>query len=159
MKKRAGTGASSTAAVLVSIIAVVLLSGAYVTFTLNGTATQTSSTTTESSGIQGVVTGYVTVGPSQPVCPANQNCNVNMSGYSLVFAPQCSGSVSDCQTRVAQLTQWGHYAILLPAGVYTATGLYPSCGWMGCASAFPRTITVEGGMQLVFNVDIDTGIR
>jgi hypothetical protein len=30
---------------------------------------------------------------------------------------------------------------------------------MGCASAFPKTVVVEGGMQLVFNINIDTGIR
>ena len=158
MKNRMGAGASTTVVVLLSIFAVVFLSGAYVTFTQNGSATPTSSTTTSAS-IQGVVTGYVTVGPSQPVCPVNQNCTVNMTGYSLVFEQQCAGSASDCPKEVAQLSPGGHYSILLPPGEYTVTGLLPSCGWLGCASAFPRTVTVQGGMQLVFNVDIDTGIR
>ena len=149
----------ATGSILAVLIAV--LAGVYLNSTFNGgtTATQTSPTTTSSSGVQGVVTGYVTVGPSQPTCPANQSCNENMSGYSLVFTPQCSGSSSNCQARTAELSPGGHYSILLPAGNYSVTGLYPSCNWAGCSSAFPKTVTVDGGMQLVFNVDIDTGVR
>lgn len=161
MKKRsADVGASAMTFGAVVIVVAGLLAGLYlVSPPLGGdTTTQTSSTTT-GSGIQGVVTGYVTAGPSQPVCTPDQSCNENMSGYSLVFTPQCSGPSSDCQTRTAVLSPSGHYSILLPAGSYSVTGLVPSCPWLGCSSAFPKTITVEGGMQLVFNVDIDTGIR
>ena len=105
----------ATGSILAVLIAV--LAGVYLNSTFNGgtTATQTSPTTTSSSGVQGVVTGYVTVGPSQPTCPANQSCNENMSGYSLVFTPQCSGSSSNCQARTAELSPGGHYSILLPA--------------------------------------------
>lgn len=150
----------ATAVGFVSIVGIVLLVGVYLNSTMNsGTSvTQTSSTTTTGSGIQGVVTGYVTVGPSQSVCPVNQTCNENMTGYSLVFTPQCPES-SNCQPSTAELSPGGHYSILLPAGNYSVTGLHPSCSWMGCSSAFPKTVAVEGGMQLVFNVDIDTGIR
>jgi len=81
-----------------------------------------------------------------------------MSGYSLVFTPQCLGP-SNCEASKAALSPAGHYSILLPAGNYSVTGLYPSCNWMSCPSAFPKSVAVEGGMQLVFNVDIDTGIR
>ncbi len=109
--------------------------------------------------MQGVVTGYVAVGPSQPVCYVNQPCTVNVTGYSLVFTPHCPGSSSNCQPIMAALGPGGHYSVLLPAGEYVVTGLSPSCNWMGCSSSFPKTVTVEGGMQLVFNVDIDTGIR
>jgi hypothetical protein len=125
---------------------------------VTSSTTTTSSGTISNSGIQGIVTGYVTVGPSQPVCSENQSCNENMSGYSLVFTSQCSGS-SSCLASKAVLSPGGHYSILLPAGNYSVTGLYPSCNWMGCSSAFPKMVAVEGGMQLVFNVDIDTGIR
>jgi len=150
-----------TLATAVLIVVIAILAGVYLNSTLNSgaTVTKTSSTIITSSGIQGIVTGYVTVGPSQPVCSANQTCNENMSGYSLVFTPQCSGSSSNCQVSRAVLSPGGHYSILLPAGNYSVTGLYPSCNWMGCSSAFPKTVAVEGGMQLVFNVNIDTGIR
>jgi hypothetical protein len=161
LRKNSAIAKALAVAVGVVLIVVVALGvGLYLNSASNsGTTTQTSSTTTADSGIQGVVTGYVTVGPSQPVCSANQTCNENMSGYSLVFTPQCSESPSNCQARTAELSPSGHYSILLPAGNYSVTGLYPSCNWMGCSSAFPKTITVEGGMQLVFSVDIDTGIR
>lgn len=146
---------------VVSVVAAVLALGMYSSFftpSAGGGTTQASSTLTTGSVIQGVVTGYVTVGPAQPVCSANQSCDVNMSGYSLVFTPQCP-EPSSCQVLMAELSPAGHYSILLPPGNYTVTGLRPSCAWMGCPSAFPRTVSVEGGMQLVFNVDIDTGIR
>jgi hypothetical protein len=148
-------------ATAVPIIAVAFLAGLYLNSTLNGgpTPSQTTSGTTSSSGIQGIVTGYVTVGPSQPACSTNQTCNENMSGYSLVFTPQCTGSPANCQASKAVLSPGGHYSVLLPAGTYSVTGLYPSCTWMGCHSTFPKEVTVVGGMQLVFNIDIDTGIR
>lgn len=169
-KKRTNIRALSTVIVVVAIIVIALLVGVYLNSTLNSrttltqtsssttTLTQTSSTTDTGSGIQGVVTGFVTVGPSQPTCSANQACTENMSGYSLVFTPQCSGSSSNCSASTAELSPSGHYSALLPAGNYTVTGLRPSCNWVGCSSAFPKTITVEGGMQLVVNFDIDTGI-
>lgn len=144
---------------VVFVISVAVLLALYSDLGLNdgGTTTQNSSTTTEPS-TQGVVIGYVTVGPSQPVCYVNQPCDENMSGYSLLFTPQCPGS-SSCQVRMAGLSQSGHYSITLPPGNYSVAGLYPSCKWMGCSSAFPKTVSVEGGMQLVFNVNIDTGVR
>lgn len=142
---------------VVAVIVAAILLGVYSDLGLNNGGTTTQNSSTESS-IQGIVTGYVTAGPSQPVCYVNRPCDENMSGYSLVFTPQCLGS-PNCQARMAELSPGGHYSILLPPGNYSVTGLYPSCGWMGCASAFPRTVTVEGGMQLVFNVNVDTGIR
>ncbi len=159
MEERRGIASAAAFAVAVAVVALAVLVGTYVSTVPNGGGTTTTQTSTAtSSGMQGVVTGYVTVGPSQPVCYANQTCNVNMTGYSLVFTPQC-GASHGCQPEMAQLSPSGHYSILLPEGVYTVTGLSPSCNWMGCASAFPKTVTVEGGMQLVFDVDIDTGIR
>ncbi len=163
--KKSAKKALATAIGFVPIIVIALLLGVYLNSALSSNTTvvtnvtQTSSTTTANSGIQGVVTGYVTVGPSQPVCSTNQTCDENMSGYSLVFTPQCLGLSSNCQASTAELSPGGHYSILLPAGNYSVTGLYPSCKWMGCSSAFPMTVVVEGGMQLVFNIDIDTGIR
>ena len=152
---------------LVIVIILALAAAVYLTSFGNGTrttgsssstGTQSSTTTSGSTTIQGVVTGTVTVGPSQPVCSTNQSCNEDMTGYSLIFTLQCPGQ-SDCQTSAAVLSPSGHYSVLLPPGNYTVTGLSPSCNWVGCTSAFPRTVTVQGGMQLVFNVDIDTGIR
>ena len=159
MKRSGSAGTLPAVAVFVLIVAMVVLLGGYLAFTQSGVTTGTESSSTTSSTIQGVVTGFVTVGPSQPVCSKNQSCNVDMSGYSLVFTPQCGQSVSTCAVEKAPLSPGGHYSILLPPGEYDVTGLYPSCGWLGCSSAFPRTVTVEGGMQLVFNVNIDTGIR
>jgi hypothetical protein len=164
MRKRASAWVLPTVAVFILVVAVAVLMGGYLAFTQNGvtSSTQTSSTTTTNSVIQGVVTGYVTVGPSQPVCSANQSCNVDMSGYSLVFTPACPRSALTCPppaAEMAELSPGGHYSILLSPGNYTVTGLNPSCLWLGCSSAFPQTVAVEGGMQLVFNVNIDTGIR
>jgi hypothetical protein len=82
-----------------------------------------------------------------------------MTGYSLLFTPNCHGSTAGCQPDKAVLSPAGHYSILLPAGNYTVTGLDPSCSWVGCSTAFPKTVVVEGGMQVVFNINIDTGIR
>jgi hypothetical protein len=145
--------------VLLVIAAVLAGSGLNSAMHSGTTATQTSPTTTSSSGIQGIVAGYVTVGPSQPVCSANQTCNVDVSGYGLTFTPQCPRPSSNCQASMAALSPSGHYSILLPPGNYSVTGLYPSCPWLGCSSVFPKTVEVEGGMQLVLNINIDTGIR
>lgn len=103
--------------------------------------------------------GYVTVGPSRSNCPTDQSCNENMSGYSLAFSPECTGEPGTCEPLMAGIAPGGHYSILLDPGNYTVTGLYPSCPWTGCAAAFPKTIEVIGGMQVVYNFDIDTGIR
>jgi hypothetical protein len=119
------------------------------------TQTQSSST---ASGMEGVVTGYVTASPSQPTCPSNQSCDENMTGYSLIFTPQCAGSTG-CSPVLAPLSPSGHYSALLPEGTYTVTGLSPSCPWLGCSTTFPVEIAVTGGMQLVQNFAIDTGIR
>ena len=150
----------------IPIIAIALLVGGYLSFALisgttesssTTTIAQTSTSTTTNSVIQGVVTGYVTVGPSQPVCSANQSCTEDMTGYSIVFSLQCPTNL--CYSSQATLSPSGHYSILLPPGNYSVSGLEPSCKWMGCSTSFPQTVTVLGGMQLVFNVNIDTGIR
>jgi hypothetical protein len=148
-----------------AVVVVVIVVGVYLAALSNGSQTTTvtqqssSSSSATSSVIQGVVTGYVTAGPAKPVCSVNQSCDENMSGYSIVFTPQCPGSAGSCQAVTAPLSYAGHYSILLPPGAYTVTGLSPACKWMGCSTAFPKIVTVEGGMQLVFNVQIDTGIR
>lgn len=138
----------------VSLVIMALFVGTYVSVA----GSQPISSSTSSSQIQGVVTGYVTVSPSQPSCPASQTCGVDMTGYSLIFTPRCVGTAG-CSPIVAPLAPSGHYSVLLNPGEYSVTGLAPSCQWVGCPSAFPRTVTVEGGMQLVFDVNIDTGIR
>jgi hypothetical protein len=138
----------------ICLIIIALFVGSYVSVA----GSQSSSSSTSNPQVQGVVTGYVTVSPSQPNCPTNESCDVDMTGYSLLFTPQCAGS-SACNSVSAPLAPSGHYSVLLSPGDYTVTGLSPSCQWSGCASAFPRTVMVEGGTQLVFNIDIDTGIR
>jgi hypothetical protein len=157
--RRDRAGMSTVAAVLATVVVIVTGAGIYIAFGSSAGFNNHTSTTTSADGIQGVVTGYVTVGPSQPVCHANQTCNVNMTGYSLVFTPQCSGSSSMCQSSKAQLSPSGHYSILLPPGTYSVTGLSPDCKWMGCTSAFPKTVVVQGGTQVVFDLNVDTGIR
>jgi len=160
MRRLGRAGMSPAVAVFAIMVVVIVAGGAYLTLIQGGPSntTQPLSTTT-SSEIEGVVTGYVTVGPSQPVCRANQTCNVDMSGYSLVFTPVCSGPTHACLPIEAALSPSGHYSILVSPGVYTASGLSPSCGWMGCSAAFPKNVTVMGGMQVVLDINIDTGIR
>ncbi|HXQ92994.1 MAG TPA: hypothetical protein VN739_08310 [Nitrososphaerales archaeon] len=157
-------GSSSTKYSIILAIVIVIVAGVYLSYAL-GSSSTTSITTRASSEsttpvIDGVVTGYVTVGPSQPVCSANESCDVDLTGYSLEFASQCPVT-STCQTQVskAALSPSGHYSVLLPAGNYTVTGLYPNCNWQGCSSTFPKSAVVEGGNQLVLNINIDTGIR
>ena len=138
----------------IGLVVLVFLAGAFLGSSpgANGPSSTTSSTL-----IQGIVVGYVTVGPSQPNCPTNQPCTEDMGGYSLVFAFQCP-SAPDCKSMAAVLSPAGHYSILLDPGNYTVTGLSPSCGWPGCSTAFPRGVTVQGGSQIVVNFDVDTGI-
>ncbi|MDA4130905.1 MAG: hypothetical protein OK457_09055 [Thaumarchaeota archaeon] len=129
-----------------------------------GSSVKTSTTTFTSQIIDGVVTGYVTVGPSQPVCLQNQSCTVDLTGYSLNFVFVCAGttaSSTSCETRnySAVISPSGHYSVLLQSGNYSITGLSPSCKWIGCSSVFPKNIEVQGGMQLVMDLNIDTGIR
>ncbi|MCL4518588.1 MAG: hypothetical protein M1587_05250 [Thaumarchaeota archaeon] len=143
---------------LITIFIILLLFGSYVGYGLGGSGTTTSQTT--SSVMKGVVTGYVTVGPSKPVCQANESCTVDLTGYSMEFTSTCpTGAQCQIETSLAPISPSGHYSILLEAGKYSVTGLSPSCVWLGCSATFPQTVTVEGGMQLVFNVNIDTGIR
>jgi len=157
--------------VVVVIVAIVLV--ASLLYLMPGiighsvTSSSSSSSSTSQSTVQGILTGYVTVGPSQPACNANQSsCTENLSGYSLDFALNCGmaalpSSSTSCEesTFSAQIAPSGHYSILLAPGNYTITGLSPSCSWVGCASSFPESVVVEAGHQLVVNVNIDTGIR
>ncbi len=154
-----GSGSvSQVVAVFALVIVVVVAGGAYLAFTSGG-PNGTTTSTTDGSAVQGVVAGYVTVGPAQPVCQANQSCNVNMTGYSLVFAVTCTGQAQSCSPVLAALSPSGHYSVLLPPGDYSVTGLSPSCSWVGCPTAFPKTVTVVSGMQVVVDFNIDTGIR
>ena len=162
---------SNSTAISIILVFVLLGVGLSAAIILNGgngnTTTSSSSTTSTTQNIGGIVTGYVTVGPSQPVCSENQSCTVDLTGYLLEFTLQCSGTSSSfsystsCSGPVykATISPSGHYSILLPAGTYSMIGLSPSCSWMGCPSTFPKTVVVQGGLQLVVNVDIDTGIR
>jgi hypothetical protein len=158
---------------LIVVLLVVIVLGATLFYSImlastnHSTTSSSSSSSTQQSTIQGIVAGYVTVGPSQPTCSANQSsCTEDLSGYSLEFTSQCgttSGASSSASCREltygAQIAPSGHYSILLSPGNYTITGLSPSCSWVGCSSAFPESVAVESGQQLVVNVNIDTGIR
>lgn len=149
-----GGGGRALSFVIVAAAIVTAMVGTTLAFPLAGP----ESSSTNSSAMDGVVTGYVTAGPSQPTCTPDQPCIENMSGYSLVFTPQCTAPVA-CLVSKAPLSAGGHYSALLPAGVYAVSGLYPSCPWMGCSTTFPKTITVVGGAQMVLDFQIDTGIR
>ena len=147
------------------IVAFVLVGAGLAAAMIFGGLGSPGVTSTTSQTISGVVTGYVTVGPSQPVCRQNQSCTVDITGYSVNFVLLCTvpgeSSSNSCQTRnySAAIAPSGHYSALLPAGNYSISGLSPSCKWMGCASTFPKSIEVEGGMQVVVDLNIDTGIR
>ncbi|MDE1852541.1 MAG: hypothetical protein KGI38_02205 [Thaumarchaeota archaeon] len=104
----------------------------------------------------GMVEGVVSVGPSQPVCRVGESCNVNMTGYSLIFTWQCYG-LCPALSRPVALGADGRYAVSLPVGTYTAS--LSSCPWLGCSSALPRTVTVDSGLTTTLNITIDTGIR
>ena len=121
----------------------------YTTITTTSTSTVTISvsatTNTGQSSMQGVVTGMVTV-EGQTVS--------NLSDYDLVFVRLCMGLTSSCPTTLVSIYSSGHYSALLDPGNYTVSSLFPSCPWAGCSSAFPKEVTVTGGMQVVFNIDV-----
>ena len=148
------------------LIVTLIIFGAYLAYVIApGTSSSTTTTTSSSettSVMSGVVVGYVTVSPSQPNCTQNQTCTVDLTGYSLEFTLQCTSSSTSCQSATTSLAQFGpngQYSILLPAGYYLISGLSPSCPWLGCSSAFPKSVVVQGGMQISVDVNIDTGIR
>lgn len=147
-----GSRALSFVVVAGLVVAAVVVTALVFPFAGNGYSSTTSS------AMDGVVTGSVTVGPSQPVCTVGQPCTVNMTGYSVVFTPECVGPAA-CVASEASLSPSGHYSALLPAGVYAVTGLYPSCPWLGCSTTFPKTVVVEVGVQTVLDFQIDTGLR
>lgn len=139
----------------VVVVAILICFGTFVAYESLPTSVTTSSSSSNST--QGIITGFVTVGPSQPSCSANQSCNVNLSGYSLQFTSSCQAA--SCQSYLAAIAPSGHYSILLSSGQYLITGLVPSCNWLGCSATFPQTVEVLAGSQLVVNINIDTGIR
>jgi len=140
--------------VAVELILAVLLSGLVgsligssqkVNTTVTATSTLTVTTSVGAgSEVQGIVTGSVTIG-GQTIS--------NMSGYGIVFVPKCSAGTT-CPATIAEIYPTGHYSILLNPGNYTVTGLFPSCKWAGCSSAFPQKVSVGAGMQVVFNIDL-----
>jgi len=162
-KSKASIGNWVGISIVLTFVIVLGLAVALV-FSGQNSTTQTTTSSSSSSNIDGIVTGYVTVGPSQPVCLQNQSCNVNIGGYGLEFTLLCQGestTPTSCQNLnyTAEISPSGHYSALLPAGTYSITGMSPSCIWQGCSSTFPKTVVVEGGNQLVLNLNIDTGIK
>lgn len=109
-----------------------------------------------STGSDGTVEGVVSIGPAQPVCRVGESCNLNMSGYSLTFTPSCGGLCTSL-SRSVPLEADGSYSIALVSGKYIVS--MGSCGWIGCSSALPRTISVSAGGTTLLNITIDTGIR
>ena len=109
-----------------------------------------------STGSDGTVEGVVSVGPSQPVCRAGESCDVNMSGYSLVFTPDCTGLCS-ALSRAVPLESDGHFSVTLPVRKYVVS--MDSCEWIGCSAALPRTVSLSAGKTTLLNISIDTGIR
>jgi hypothetical protein len=125
------------------------LAGGFIGYSVKGNAvvtTTSTSTVTTSVGahseVQGIVTGEVMI--------EGQTAPSNLSNYALVFVPQCSVGPA-CLATIAEIYPTGHYSILLNPGNYTVTGLFPSCEWAGCSSAFPQKVTAIGGMQVVLN--------
>jgi hypothetical protein len=160
MKRRHGSAAVGNSVIFAATFVIVLGALVFYSVALSGTGGPTTSTA--ESTAQGIIAGFVTVGPSQPVCVQGQTCTVDIAGYSLVFISQCGASSStSCQGQdfTAQIGPNGHYSIMLAPGNYVMTGLAPSCNWLGCSLSFPKAVAVEGGQQIIVNVEIDTGIR
>jgi len=129
--------------VLVFIIAGIGLAAAFELNQNNSTSSTTASTTSINS-MDGVVTGYVTVGAT----------SIDFTGYSVEFRLVCQAAPCTALNYSAPISPSGHYSALLPGGTYQILGLSPSCNWGGCSSTFPETIVVQGGMQLVKNIQI-----
>jgi len=152
---------ASTAAVGV-VIAILLsgLAGGFTgyylkssgTVTAARTVTTTITTAAQSTGTfstgptQGVITGIVNVAGQAPS---------NISDYKLIFNPICPTGSSCDRATLVPIYPSGHFSALLDAGNYTILGMSPSCDWSGCSAAFPQSMTVEGGQQLVADIDIE----
>jgi hypothetical protein len=106
----------------------------------------------------GAVKGIVVAGPATPVCTAGKPCNVNMTGYTLVFVMKCRpGNICQQLAIGVGLSSNGHYSVRLPTHAYQVT-LEP-CPWLGCHSVFPTVIAVKDHETTIFDAYIDTGIR
>ena len=145
---------STVATGLILAIVVSGLAGGFVGWSMKGrttvATTRTSIVTSSvnastSSGMQGIVTGIVTV--------EGQTAPSNLSGYALIFVLQCPVEPA-CPVNLVSIYPTGHYSTLLNPGNYTVSWLVPSCRWAGCSSAFPQRVTVVGGMQTVLNINL-----
>ena len=166
---RTSRGMATKRALLIIVVLILVVSVFAYSIAIAGKSQgETSSTSaysnsgtsgTSSSSPDGIIAGYVTVGPSQPACKANESCTVDLTGYSLEISSVCQATPCEVQNFSAPIAPSGHYSVLLPPGNYSMTGLSPSCSWLGCSSTFPMAVTVEAGQQEVVNVMVDTGIR
>ena len=108
-------------------------------------------TQTPSAGPTGTLAGTIVIGPLCPVepCPSPANPYI---GRSLVLEPVNGGD-----PIIVKLQDDGTFRAAVPAGDYDVQLL--NCGYMGCARALPKRVTVKPDVPTRLEINIDTGIR
>jgi hypothetical protein len=154
--------------VFLAFVVGLIFGGAAGTTTTSVTATTTVTrcsqcTFTIVNNHDAFVQGVVTVGPAVSICFLNWSCNVDVTGYSLVFSmtSACPPEAEICMMYIlapvtAVLNATGGYQVTLPQGQYQIS--MPDCFWMGCQTTFPFNVVLYGGVHYTYSFNIDTGI-
>jgi hypothetical protein len=122
-----------------------------------------SSTTGAAGASTGTLGASFSIGPTAPVCKANASIGPAPQPYSSIEMVVSSSPSGQVTTTVP--INWvsngcevsGVVQASLAPGSYSVN--LSSCTYMGCSSAFPKSVVIVAGQSVGINVSIDTGIR
>ena len=90
--------------------------------------------------------GFVTRGPTKPVCQVQMPCTAPYAHATLVFSRAAV-------TRKVTTDTTGKYRVALPTGRWSLRVQSSRFGWT------PRSVVVPSARYARLNIDVDTGIR
>lgn len=129
-------------------------------FSVSGGQSSSSSSTSE-SGMKGVLSALVTIGPIAPVCSANATAGPAPQSFSSVQAVIVPPSGSNTTLAVNWTSDGcnvsGRFQAFLAPGSYQLD--LSNCTFLGCRTNLPENFTINPGQQTTLSVSIDTGIR
>ena len=100
---------------------------------------------------QGTLTGNISIGPLCPVEPCTGPVTDVYSSRSLSLRPKSGDPIH------VPLDADGNFEASIGVGVFTLD--LSDCEFLGCARAFPQTVTIEPDQVTRLDIDLDTGIR
>ena len=100
---------------------------------------------------QGTLTGNISIGPLCPVEPCPGPVTDVYSSRTLVLRPKSGDPIH------VSLDADGNFEARIGAGVFTLD--LSDCEFLGRASTFPKTVTIEPDLVTRLDIDLDTGIR